>query len=73
MVKISSQSEKQLRRKTRKFCADKQTDKPEVVWEQTNTCEKEHKELSWQKSRKIFYFFCPMLKIGLSGNFGNFV
>ena len=27
MVKISSQSDKQERRKTRKFCADKQTDR----------------------------------------------
>ena len=35
--------------------------KPEVVWEQTNTCEKEHKELSWQKSR-IFLFFLPHVK-----------
>ena len=37
---------------------DKQTNKPEVVWEQTNTCEKEHKELSWQKSRKKFFAPC---------------
>ena len=43
---------------------DKQTDRqqPEVVWEQTNTCEKEHKELSWQKSRKLFCFFLPHVK-----------
>ena len=34
--------------------------KPEVVWEQTNTCEKEHKELSWQKSRIVF--FLPHVK-----------
>ena len=36
--------------------------KPEVVWEQTNTCEKEHKELSWQKSRIFFIFFLPHVK-----------
>ena len=40
------------------YCS--QTNKPEVVWEQTNTCEKEHKELSWQKSR--IFFFLPHVK-----------
>ena len=59
---ISCQSDKRLQRKTRKLVVDKQTNKPEVVWEQTNTCEKEHKELSWQKSRIFFIFFLPHVK-----------
>ena len=46
---VSSKSVKEFFRNT----VHKQTNKPEVVWEQTNTCEKEHKELSWQKSRNF--------------------